>query len=159
MSLWHRTLFYGILYLERFAHLSARNTREWFSCLMSSSNEMFLHHQVGRPRLTNRNTSIHNMMHSLSRKTSDQNDERERINENSSDANTHDDEVLCKPRLSSLLNGRRTSVRFLHVLPGDVRQMTIRLNQEADGVCPAVDVHAVFEAVFSPPPPNRYISI
>jgi hypothetical protein len=132
--------------------ISLVEIRERFSCLMNGSDETFLLYQVSCMRQTNRDTSIHNMMHSLYRKISDQNDERERINEHSSDADTHDDEVLCKPRLSSLLNKRRTSVRFLHVLPGDARQMIISLNQEADGVCPVVDIHAVLEAVFTPPP-------
>ena len=90
------------------------------------------------------------MMYSLSRTTDDQNDEREKPNENSSDADTLD-EVLCNPRLFSFLNGRRTFVRALLVLPGDARRMTIRLNQEADGVCPAADIHAVLEAVYTPP--------
>lgn len=90
-------------------------------------------------------------MHFLYRTINNQNEERERTNESSSDADTHDDEVLCEPCPSSLLNGMRTFVRFLHVLPGDARRMTIKLNQEADGVCHAVDIPAVPEVVLYPP--------
>lgn len=90
-------------------------------------------------------------MHSLSRTTDNQDDERERINENGSDAVAHDDKILCNPCFSSLLNARRTSVRFLHMLSEDAKQMTIRLTQEADGVGLSVTMHAVLEAVLTPP--------
>lgn len=93
---------------------------------------------------------MYSMTHSLYRTADDQNDER--INENSSDADTHDDEVLCNPYLSSLLNGRRISVRLLHMLSEDARRMTIRLDQEADGVCSAVNIPAVLEVVPATPP-------
>jgi hypothetical protein len=152
VSLWRRTLFYGILYLLRIARLSGRNTGERFSCLMNGPDEMFLLCQVSHLRAIRRNTSIHNMMHSLYRKINDKSDERDRINENSSNADTHDDETLCKPCFSSLLNGRRTPVQLLCVLPRDTRRMIIRLNQEAGGVCPVANIHPILERCYPPPP-------
>jgi len=72
-----------------------------------------------------------------------------------SGADTHDDEALCKPHFSSLLEGRRISFRVLRVLSGGARLMTIWLNQEAGGVYHAVDIRATLEATRHPPP-GRY---
>jgi hypothetical protein len=78
------------------------------------------------------------MMPALYRTTNNQLDERQRINENGSNAHTHDDKVLCKPHLSTLLDGKRTKF-VIRVLPGDARRMTIGLSQEASGVCLIAD--------------------
>jgi hypothetical protein len=94
---------------------------------------------------------MYNMMLALYRTTNNPLDERQRINENGSNAHTHDDKVLCKPHLSTLLDGKRTKF-MLRVLPGDARRMTIGLSQEAGGVCLIADMLAVLEAVLPTPP-------
>ncbi|MBA2681296.1 MAG: hypothetical protein H0U76_23210 [Ktedonobacteraceae bacterium] len=69
-----------------------------------------------------------------------------------SDADSHNDEALRKPRFSSLLDGRHVPVHFLRVLSRDARLMAIWLNQEAGGVCQAADIRALLEVVFHTPP-------